>query len=354
MRQWYTTGMSQAPPPPFRPATPAGDAERIDPDVATFAAEIMRAYGEFPDLATADLPRRRAIAELVRTRWRAGGPDMGRREDHVFQTSAGAVRVRLLVPPGTRPKDGWPALVYNHGGGFTSFSIDTHDRLMREYAAGARIAVVGVDYALSPEAKFPRALDEVVGVLDHLRQSGDALEINRHRIAIGGDSAGANLAVAACLTLRDRNPAQPGRARRVVRGMLLNYGFFDADFATPSHRRHGGNGELLTTEELAGYLENYLGGTGDWDNPRALPLRADLRDLPPSFHAIAECDPLADSNREMARRLGAAGNDVTSIVYRGATHSFLEAVSISPLARRAFDEGSAWLRAAMGNDNVVV
>lgn len=320
------------------------DEEPIDPEVAVFAAAIQSAFANFADLPTADFPRRRAIAEQVRSRWRAGGPSMARREDHVLATSAGEIRVRLFMPQVASPPAVWPALVYNHGGGFTSFSLDTHDRLMREYAAGAQAAVVGVDYSLSPEAKFPRALDEVVATLDHLFAHGAVLGVDPQRLAIGGDSAGANLALAACLTLRDRAVGDRCPARPAVRGMLLNYGFFDRDFTTPSHRRHGGADKLLSTEELMGYLDNYLGGTDRWDDARALPILADLHDLPPSFHVIAECDPLADGNRAMAARLAAAGTTVTSVVYRGATHSFLEAVSISSLARRALDEASAWLR----------
>jgi acetyl esterase len=318
---------------------PATVGEEIDPAIARFAEAIQQGYAGYPDLDQRPLSERRAIAEAVRAPWRAGGPAMRVRRDLQVPTPAGDVRVRLFDATGAQgPR---AALVYVHGGGFTSFSLETHDRLMREYAARAGVIVVGVDYALSPEAKFPTALDQVAGVVEWVAAEGAALGIDPTRVAAGGDSAGANLALSAAIKRRDAGgPAQ-------VAALLLNYGFFDADFTTASQARHGGDGALLTTEELAWFLDNYLDGTPHRDHPLALPARADLRGLPPSFHVIAQCDPLADGDRAMVEKMLAAGCDVEAKVYRGATHSFLEAVSISPLAEEALARSSAWLAATL-------
>lgn len=312
----------------------------IDPELEIFVARIQAAWGAFPDLAGQPLAAQRAAAEIVRAPWARGGPEMAATRELTIPTgNHGAVRARLLSPiaePGRRG-----VLLFLHGGGFTTFSIDTHDRVMRELAARARIAVLGVDYALSPEAKFPVALDQVVAVIDWLTVHGANHGLDVDKLAIGGDSAGANLALGACLRLRDR-----GDGDRVA-AMLCAYGFFDDDIATGSHHLHGGDDKILTTTELGGFLDNYLGGTPHRDDPFALPGRADLRDLPPSFHIIAECDPLADGDRALADRLAAAGCEVRAETYPGAVHSFLEAVSISSLADRAFTDSAAWLAARL-------
>lgn len=313
--------------------------EAIDPQVALFVRAVRCGYAGYPDFASRNIPEQRAISEEVRRPWRMGGPPMARCEDLLASGPLGRVRIRLFDHAATAAAR--PALIYLHGGGFSSFSLDTHDRLMREYAARSGAIVVGVDYSLSPEAKFPVALTETVCVADWLAEAAPDIGIDPDAIAIGGDSAGANLALAACLVLRGR-----GDGAR-MKAMLLNYGFFDTDFTTGSHARHGGADKLLTTEELAHYIHNYVGGTPHAANPLALPIHADLHDLPPSFHAIAQCDPLADGDRAMVAKLEEAGNQVTSIVYRGATHSFLEAVSIASLADRALTDASSWLAATL-------
>jgi acetyl esterase len=310
----------------------------LDPQVAEFAARLGAAWAQFPDLASRPYPEQRAAAEAVRRPWRSGGPELQRRE-LVAPTPAGDVRVRLYgTAAAGRPA---PVLVYNHGGGFTTFSLDTHDRIMREYAMRGGLIVAGVDYALSPEAKFPTALDQVAGVIEWLQAWGPELGLDPARIAVGGDSAGANLALSAAIALRDR-----GRGE-LIKALVLAYGFFDDETSSPSHEAFGQPGALLSSEELVGFAENYVGGTGFRTHPLAFPARAELHDLPPSFHLIAECDPLADSDRAMAAKLAASGNVVETRVYAGATHSFLEAVSIAPLAEQALQDSAGWLAAQL-------
>lgn len=313
--------------------------EAIDPQVALFVRAVRRGYAGYPDFNSRNLPEQRAISEEVRRPWRVGGPPMERCEDLLASGPLGRVRIRLFDH--TAAAAARPALIYLHGGGFSSFSLDTHDRLMREYAARSGAIVIGVDYSLSPEAKFPVALTETVCVADWLAEKGPDVGVDPNAVAIGGDSAGANLALAACVVLRRR-----GDGAR-MKAMLLNYGFFDSDFTTGSHARHGGADKLLTTDELAQYIHNYVGGTPHAANPLALPIHADLHGMPPSFHTIAQCDPLADGDRAMVAKLEAAGNAVTSIVYPGATHSFLEAVSVASLADQALSDASSWLAAAL-------
>jgi len=304
-------------------------ADGLDPDIRRFVTAVQRSYGQHPDFDALPLTERRRVAEEVRAPWRAGGPRMWRTVD----TTIAGLRSRIHIP--VEPA-ALGAMLYLHGGGWTMFSIDTHDRLMREYAQRSGAIVVGIDYSLSPEAKFPTALNEVVAAIEWLRGEGAAYGIDPLRLAIGGDSAGANLAVAAALRLRERGEAGP-------RAMLLNYGAFSPE-PTASFERYGGPRYMLTVEEMKYFWSNYTSDPTELSNPLVAPYRADLRGLPPAFLCIAGCDILSDGNRAMAACFAAARVPCEVRLYAGATHSFLEAVSIAPLAERAIAEAADWLR----------
>lgn len=308
----------------------------IDPDIATFVAAILDGSAEQSAATPIPHDERRARAAMLRARWTEGGPVMARVRE--FRTEGTpAVRVRFYEPQAAASEP-QPAMMYIHGGGWVLFSLDTHDRLMREYAARAGVIVIGVDYSLSPEARYPVALNEVVTAVDWVRDNAAQLGVDSARIAIGGDSAGANLSLATALVLRERGEGD------ALAAMVFNYGFFGDDFDTESQRSHGGEGKLLTTAELEDYLVAYLGEGASRDDPLALPALAALHDLPPSLHVIADCDPLADGDRALAEAMKAAGNRVERREYAGATHSFLEAVAISKLADQAFEDTARWLR----------
>jgi acetyl esterase len=302
--------------------------DMADPDIRRFVDAINAAYVEHGAPAGATMATRRQVAERVRKPWREGGPIMA----ETREMDMGGVRLRLHRPVADEKL---PVLLYIHGGGWTLFSIDTHDRLMREYAARAGIAVIGIDYSLSPESKFPVALEECAAALDWIESQAEALHLDADRVLIGGDSAGANLSVAACLLQRQR-----GRPLPIA--MLLNYGAF-APERTPSYARFG-DAYSLESDEMDAFWASYIDGPEQLADPLVAPLRADLTGLPPAFLAIAECDILADCNDAFARKLEEAGVPTVAVTYRGATHSFLEAVSFAPLAIRAFDEQSAWIR----------
>lgn len=307
-------------------------ADDVDPDIRRFVEALNQGYNQFADFAELPLAERRAAAEQIRAPWRSGGPQMAR----TINLEVGGVRLRLHVPENG---PALPAMLYIHGGGWTMFSIETHDRLMREYAAAARCIVVGIDYSLSPEAKFPQALDEIIAAYRWLREHGGAHGVDMARIAVGGDSAGANLSVAAALKLRADGVQLPD-------AMLLNYGAFGPE-PTPSYPRYDGPDYMLTVEEMDRFWVNYARDPSDLADPLVSPILADLHGLPPAFLTIAECDILQDTNEAMASRLLAAGVPVESRIYAGATHSFLEAMSISPLAAGAIEDGARWLRGTL-------
>jgi acetyl esterase len=304
---------------------PAAPIDELEPGVRQFHARTSADYAAFAVAGDDSIATRRAVAERVRAPWREGGPAMAQTID----LTAGVNRIRIHRPVADAVL---PVLVYLHGGGWTLFSLDTHDRLMREYAARSGCAVLGLDYSLVPEARFPVALGEIAALLGWIGREGAAYRLDPSRIAIGGDSAGANLALAGALD-------SPGR----LAGLLLNYGVFDTR-QRPSWDRYDGPDYMLTAQEMRDFWTGYLGGDVHTDNARARPLLADLRGLPPVFQCIAQCDILADENCELTQRLRAASVAVEAQIYPGATHSFLEAMSISPLADRALGDAAQWLR----------
>jgi len=314
----------------------AGDD--LDPDIRRFVREVSAAWARHPELAASSPAEARRIAEEVRAPWSRGGPRMAVICERGVPVARGHVRIRAYDPGPTGTK---PALVYLHGGGWTLFSLDTHDRLMREYAARAGMTVVGVDYALSPEARYPAALEQVCDVVRFLGEKGEGVGVDPTRIVLGGDSAGANLAVAASLRLRDE-----GRPE-LVAALLLNYGVFDRRSTAEAVRRFGGPGAMLTSEEMEAFWENYLRSPEDAEDPLVCPVKAELAGLPPALLVVPECDLLAEQSVRLAERMRAAGVPVTLQVYRGASHSFLEAVSIARLADDALRDSAGWLRSTV-------
>ena len=312
----------------------------VDPEIRDWLTQMSaasKALGAGPDTT---IVQRRAIAEKQREPWRSGGPIM--HASRTLHVGKSGTRIRIHTPMAA---ESLPVLVYLHGGGWSLFSIDTHDRLMREYAAGAGIAVLGIDYPLAPEHLFPTALDAIGEVLDWLRDEGAAHGLDPERFAIGGDSAGANLAVSSAIRLRDEGTSMPA-------ALLLNYGAFDGA-PRPSFARYGdGDRYMLTGPEMDAFWHDYL-GPGPVSDPLARPLHANLAGMPPTWLCVAQCDVLLDENVEMAQRLVSTGAEVELRIYEGATHSFLEAPAISAIARRAIAEAAQWLAKILTRSPVI-
>ena len=316
---------------------PAADP-RWDPEMLAFSAMMEAEGAKHPPIAlTLPLDAQRATTEALNLPLCAGGPAMAESTDHWLP-----IRGRRLQCRFHRPSKGLlPVLVYLHGGGWVWNSIDTHDRLMREYAAGGGCAVIGPDYALSPEAAFPQALEECAAVVRWVARHGAAWGLDPARIVIGGDSAGANLAMGVALLLRETDPDI------APRGILLNYGVFDADLDTSSYREFA-DGYFLTREKMRFYWECYCPRPADRLNPLVAPLRADLKGLPPALLHIAELDVLAAENHAMDARLREAGVAVQSRLFPGTAHGFLRALNHVQAARDATAEAGEWLRRQLG------
>jgi acetyl esterase len=308
----------------------------IDPEIGLFLVEMRARWAQHPPFDTLSFPEQRVVCEQVRARWAEGGPNMARTIDREIDSGAGSLRLRVHIPEGVAEPA--PALVYLHGGGFTLFSIDTHDRLMREYAEQGSFAVIGVDYPLSPEHRYPVALDRIEALMLWLKDHGRELGVDPARLAMGGDSAGANLSFATTLRLRDRGE------QGMVRAILSNYGFFTTEVSDEAEAQFGGPRSIMDRAEAQSYYANYLNSPDEANDPFACPIHADLAGFPPVLLVIPECDLVAEHSTAMERHLRAAGVETHSRIYRGATHSFLEAMSISALAREAIADGAAFIR----------
>jgi acetyl esterase len=226
------------------------------------------------------------------------------------------IPVRAYRPFGAAPTEVLPALVFFHGGGWTIGDLDTHDVLCRELANGARCALFAVDYRLGPEHKFPAAVVDAVRATKWVAENAERLNVDSDRLAVGGDSAGGNLAAVVALTARDTE--EP----RLIYQLLI-YPATDQYIDLPSHFRNG-SGYLLTRELVLYFRANYLNGPQDYDDWRASPLRAsDFSRLPPALILTAGFDPIVDEGEAYAKRLQAAGVPVEYVCFESQIHGFV-------------------------------
>ncbi|MGH8027121.1 MAG: alpha/beta hydrolase fold domain-containing protein [Pseudoxanthomonas sp.] len=310
-------------------------AQPLDPEIAGFIASVIAEGRRLTAGRVLDWPARREIVEQVRRPWCEGGPVPARTEEIFADTRHGPARLRIHDPaPGT-PK---PTLGFLHGGGWAMFSLDTHDRVMRELAARAGVAVVGIDYALSPEVRYPVALEQVIDVVRWLQANGGKHGLDASRLALGGDSAGGNLTTGALLALRDA-----GEGHRVS-AALNYYAGYSPDCSPHSRRRYGSDADMLSAAEVDTFWNQYISTPADRNDPCTHGLLADVEGLPPFFIGVGECDVLAEQNLAMAGKLLAAGVGVDMKLYKGAPHSFIEAVAVSATARQALEDGAVFLR----------
>ena len=232
-----------------------------------------------------------------------------------------------------------PALVFFHGGGWTIGDLDTHDVVCRQLAVGARCAVFSIDYRLAPEHPFPAAVDDCFSATQYVYLNSEKLKVDRTRIAVGGDSAGGNLAAVVALMARDMGGPP-------IAYQLLVYPATDQRCEFPSHERNG-VGYLLTKEGIRFFRSGYLPNPKDRTDWRASPLLAvSHADLPPAFVLTAGYDPLVDEGRAYAERLAQAGVEVTYREYSDMVHGFVLFGGVVDAANAAVAECCERLRGA--------
>ena len=306
--------------------------DRWDPEMRAARARTDAEAAKYPPVVP--LPPfapQRAVNEKLAMLFGHGGPAMADSFDAWVPAQGRRVLCRVHKP---RTDAKLPVLVWLHGGGWVFQSIDSHDRLVREYAAAADMATVSIDYSLAPEARFPQAVFECTEILQTLADHNWGIDSSR--IVIGGDSAGGNLALATALALRDMGGPK-------LRGILALYPVTDCDFTTPSYVDLA-EGYGLTTAAMKTYWDLYLRDPSDRLNPLAAPLRGDQTGLPPTLIQLAELDVLRSDGEILAKKMQDAGVKTTLEIYPGMLHGFMRLTEAVTAARTAVASAGRWLR----------
>lgn len=291
----------------------------VDPTLIEFLKDPRNTVRRPPPHVALDKVRRAANAAMLGK----PGPALNSVRDVTVQGDGHAVAVRIYRPKQERPL---PLIVFCHGGGWVWGTLDTHDALCRALASGTEAVVAAVNYRLAPETKFPGQIEDVGTVIQFLIHNADELGLDLARVALCGDSAGGNLAIAAVKVMR--------REGRDPRHLSLFYPALDPTCASQSQKAFA-DGFMLTGDAMRWFWECYLNNETDAENPLAAPLAGgsiELSQLPPVTVVTAEYDILRDEGEVFADQLVQAGVPVKLRRVPGMIHGFL---SIEPASRQA-------------------
>lgn len=312
------------------------DGQELDPQIQV-GLRILRRIGG-PELE--DLPLDRARQVLEQESWVFGGPlaPMHHTRDLAIPAPGGPIPARLHLParPGAGPL---PLLIWFHGGGWVLGSVASHEPVARNLAHQARVAVLNVGYRLAPENPFPAAVEDAEAAFVWAHRHAAELGVDPARIAVGGDSAGGNLAaVVSWLRTRSDGPAPAFQ--------LLIVPVTDLTRESRSYELFA-EGFFLTRATMRWYSALYVPDVGQRSDPRASPLLAeDLTDLPPAYVAVAGFDPLRDEGEAYAARLRDAGVSVTVRRHRSAVHPFIN-IPVTRMGQVALQDAASALRAGL-------
>lgn len=237
-----------------------------------------------------------------------------------------------------------PALLYFHGGGWQRGSINSHDSICRNLATKGQCIIISVEWRLAPEHKFPIGLNDCLDSYLWLLEHTSSYNIDPNRIAIGGDSAGGNLAAAIVLLLKEK-------AIKLPIFQILFYPSLDLSCNTQSYINYADD-YFLTTERVKYYVNEYIGSPKEIENPLVSPLKAsDLRGLPPTYIITAGFDPLRDEGKLYADKLKSFDVPVTYQCYEGMIHAFLHMTDTVSEVNKIFDEVSLMLKKGFSYDS---
>lgn len=320
------------------PASTGGEALALKPEARTILDVVEAAAVPLTEQTADDLRQAYAALSALSTK-----EEVASVRDTLAPGPGGDLRARFYRPATVLSASGTaPVLVWFHGGGWVIGDIETHDSLCRSLANAAQVAVVSVDYRLAPEHPFPAALDDALASVRWVAANAAKLGVDPNRLAVGGDSAGGNLAAIACQELRDSGPA--------IRFQLLIYPLLDARYETPSMDENA-EGFFLTKESLCWFRDHYLGGMNvDPGDPRVSPAcaaDAAIAGVAPGLVITAEYDPLRDEGEVYGQRLRAAGVDMSVTRYDGMIHGFVSMADFLPDGRTAIKEAATALQSSL-------
>jgi acetyl esterase len=312
----------------------------IDPELVA-AGQLLQEKGLVaPDRTVTAMPQVRAAQDRIGVFLGEGSVPLKRERDLSLPGPHGQVPCRLYLPDNSSLGAARPALlVFAHGGAFVQGSLPSWDHYLRDMVRQSGVAVLSVDYRLAPEHRFPAAFDDMAAMTRLAAREGAGFGIDPTRLAVGGDSAGACLALGAALAMRDAGET-------ALRFQLLIYGCFSTDVDSPSWQRFG-QGAGLSQASMRWAWSTYLEKPEHWQDWRAAPLLADLHGLPPAQLIIGSLDPLLDDNNDLAAKLKAAGVPSNLTIYQGINHGFIRYGRLIGTARRAIADCAAALKAGL-------
>jgi acetyl esterase len=285
---------------------------------------------------------RKAVDEVQSDTSNVELPDVSERWVTV-PAPTGDVRVRIVTPPNSE-NESLPVIIYIHGAGWVFGNAHTHDRLVRELATRANAAVVFPDYSLSPEARYPVAIEQNYATAQWVKNHGSEHGLDVTRIAVAGDSVGGNMAAALTLQAKERKDV-------TITAQVLFYPVTDASFDSPSYHQFA-EGYFLRRDGMQWFWDQYTTDPAERAQITASPLRAtteQLTGLPKALVITGEADVLRDEGEAYAAKLRQAGVDVTAVRYQGIIHDFvmLNALRGTHAATAAIAQATAFLREAL-------
>ena len=300
---------------------------------------LLDAMAANPGPAMSDVGPEAARANYVAMRALLGpGEPVAKVEDRTIPGPGGEIPIRVYLPEGASP---FPAYVYFHGGGWVIGNLETSDQSCRLITNRSGCAVVSVDYRLAPEHRYPAAADDCYAALEWVAAHGAEIGVDPNRLAVGGDSAGGNLAAVVAQMARDKDGPAIGL-------QVLNYPVTNCDFTTPSYTDNA-EGFGLGRQAMEYFWQQYLASPAQGTEPYASPAQAtELSGLPPALVLTAEFDPLRDEGEAYAHALQTASVPVTCTRYDGLIHGFLGQTHAVPEADHAHTQIADALKAALG------
>lgn len=305
----------------------------LDPQVKAFLDQAAASGAPGFDQMTVQQAR-----EAIRGLFATNAPPQAVKkvEDRVVNAGGVKLPIRIYTPDGNGPL---PILVFFHGGGWVVGDLESHDAPCRALANGAGCIVIAIDYRLAPEHKFPAPADDCYGATKWVVLNAASFGGDPKRIAVGGDSAGGNLAAAVAQMATDRGAP-------TIKYQLLIYPVTNYSYDTASYKNNGEN-YLLTKNSMQWFWNHYLSNPNDGENPYASPLRGQrLSNLPPAWVMTAEFDPLRDEGEAYAKRMKDAGVSVEYTDYKGMIHGFFSLGHIFDQGKKAVADACAKLKAA--------